>query len=252
MNPKSPILRFLAGALFIAGGGFLAFMTTIMGPSFWYFPCFCALVVVGLLWIWRPILAAPLSVGPLIAVAALFRYVPEMPAIWIAFLVSSFSLALLLVIIALSDTKAWRVPLAASLLFAGSAFATDRLFTNTVGIRAYQMQVALDGHAPWGEVGPEWHDGSPPVVVFRRMGDGYCYDAFHSSELRARLAPKAGGMVRVEYNTFSDFGREHSYNVRSVDGMILSNGQRAVKNIDSFGGQILGSRATQNSTDECH
>jgi hypothetical protein len=59
------------------------------------------------------------------------------------------------------------------------------------------------------------------------------------SELRNRLAEKGGDGVMVEYNVFSDFGHEQSYNVRSVDGLLLADGRHAVKDAERFGGQML-------------
>ena len=38
----------------------------------------------------------------------------------------------------------------------------------------------------------------------------------------------------------SDFGKERSYNVRSVDGLLLANGQHTERDVERFGGQILG------------
>jgi hypothetical protein len=113
------------------------------------------------------------------------------------------------------------------------------------------MHVALDGRVPWGEVGPEWQDGSAPIVVYRRMGSDYCYDAFHSQELHDRLAPARERTITVEYNVFSDFGRVRSYNVRSVDGLLLANGQHVVRDIEVFGGQILGDKTASTSTNTC-
>jgi len=83
-------------------------------------------------------------------------------------------------------------------------------------------------------------DGSAPVVLYRRVGNGYCYDAFKSDELRQRLAPKESRTVAVEYNIFSDFGKERSCNARSVDGLLLSNREHTVRDFERFGGQILG------------
>jgi hypothetical protein len=101
------------------------------------------------------------------------------------------------------------------------------------------MGIALDGKAPWGEVGSEWQDGTPPLVLYRRVGTSYCYTAFKSQELRNRLAQKGGDRVMVEYNVFSDFGHEQSYNVRSVDGLLLADGRHVVKDAERFGGQML-------------
>lgn len=124
----------------------------------------------------------------------------------------------------------------ASLSLVLCSFVIDRSFTNKVTVRTNQMYVAVDGHAPWGDVGPEWSDDSAPIVLYRRVGNDYCYDAFKSEELRRRLLPRNGQTVTVEYNLFSDFGKEHSYNVRSVDGLLLSEGQHKVRDYERFGG----------------
>ena len=75
--------------------------------------------------------------------------------------------------------------------------------------------------------------------------------AFDSGELRKRLMPKNGQEVVVEYNVFSDFGSERGYNVRSVDGLILANGEFVVRDYERSGGRILGPGDTQSSTDNC-
>jgi hypothetical protein len=221
----------------------------------WYFFCYCALPVVGIVWIWQPSLAAALSLGPLIAVVALMRYVPEMWASsrsWPASLIAALIAAVALVVVALRGFRKWQLPVVLSLAFVTSAFATDRLFTNKTSIHSYQMYVAVNGHAPWGDVGPEWSGDSLPVVLYRRVGDSYCYDAFKSEELRQRLSSRDGHTVEVEYNIFSDFGTERGYNVRSVDGVLLNEAQRTVRDFESFGGQILGNTGTSaHGLDSC-
>ena len=114
------------------------------------------------------------------------------------------------------------------------------------------MYVAINGHAPRGDVGPEWSAHSLPVVLYRRVGGSYCYDAFQSEELRQRLSSKDGRTVEVEYNIFSDSGKARSYNVRSVDGFLLNEGQHTVRGFERFGGQILGNTGnTEHDNDSC-
>lgn len=238
---KLLIPRILTGILFVAGGGCLT-LTLLLGvPSFWYFPCVCALIPLGFVWwLCRPPLAAALSVGPLVAAVALLRYFRGM---WFALLAACLIAAVILVLVALHHAHGWKLPLLPLLIsvaYLAVAFRTDRLFTNKVSVKTFQMGIALDGKAPWGEVGPEWQDGTASVVLYRRVGTSYCYTAFKSQELRDHLAQKRNGTVTVEYNVFSDFGRERSYNVRSVDGIFLHNGEYVLKNAERFGGQILG------------
>ena len=207
-------------------------------PSFWYFPCACALIPLGFVW-WfgRPSLAAALSVGPLVAAAALLRY---FRGIWGAILAACLIAAIIFVLIALRRARSWKLPLLISVIYLAVVFCTDRLFTNKVSVKTFQMGIALDGKAPWGEVGREWQDATAPLVLYRRVGKSYCYTAFKSQELRHHLAQKRSETVTVEYNVFSDFGRERSYNVRSVDGILLHNGEYVVKDAEQFGGQVLG------------
>jgi len=234
---KTAISRTLAGTLFTIGGTCLTLLTLLGAPSFWYLPCICALIPLGFVWwLCRPSLAAGLSVGPLIAAALLLRYLSGMPfAILMAGLIS----AVIFAIGALRNGHGWKLPLLISLAYLAVVFCTDRLFTNKVSVKTFQMGVALDGKAPWGEVSREWKDATPALVLYRRVGTSYCYTAFESQELRERLAQKHDGTVTVEYNVFSDFGRERSYNVRSVDGVLLQNEQRMVKDAERFGGQVL-------------
>jgi hypothetical protein len=234
---KPFISRVLAGTLFTVGGVCLTLASLLGAPSFWYIPCICALIPVGFVWwLCRPSLAAALSVGPLIAVAALLRF---LSGTWFAILAGCLIAALAFVLQALRDNRHWSIPLLVSLAFLAAAFCTDRLFTSKVKVKTFQMSIALDGKAPWGVVGPEWQDGAPPLVLYRQVNGSYCYTAFKSQELRDRLAQKHNDTVTVEYNVFSDFGRTHSYNVRSVDGVLLQDGQHVVKHAERFSGEML-------------
>lgn len=257
MSREVSALRAVGATLFIIGGCLLILMSALGGaPSMWYFFCCCALPLVGIVWFWRPSLAAALSIGPLVSLVALMQYVPGIWAfsrIWAASAIGGVIAASALVVGALRGFHKWQQPVVLSLAFLTCAFATDRLFTNKTSIRAYQMNVAINGHVPWGEMGPEWSGNSLPIVLYRRVGDSYCYDAFQSEELRQRLSSKDGRTVEVEYNFFSDFGKERSYNVRSVDGLLLNEGQRTVRDFERFGGQILGSTSNSaNALDSCH
>jgi hypothetical protein len=238
MQLNAPITRALASSLFMIGGGYLTLASLLAAPSFWYIPCVCALIPLGFVWAFcRPSLAAALSVGPLIAAAALLRF---LRGAWFAALAACLIVAVILVLVALRNGRGWSLPLLVSFAYLAMAFGTDRLFTNRVTVKAFQMDVALDGKAPWGDVAPEWQDGPAPIVLYRRVGRSYCYTAFKSQELRDLLMSKSGKTAIVEYNVFSDFGRERSYNVRSVDGLFLANGKHPVKDAERFGGHVLG------------
>lgn len=108
-----------------------------------------------------------------------------------------------------------------------------------VSIRKYEMSVALDGKAPWGDVGPEHESEHPPTVLYRMVGKSYCYTAFQLPSLRNRLEQANKTHVTVEYNVFAAFGHEGKYTLRSVDGVSLADGSRVIQRTREFGGQVL-------------
>jgi len=110
---------------------------------------------------------------------------------------------------------------------------------NRVSVRKYEMNVAFDGKAPWGNVGPESESEKAPTVIYRRVGQSYCYTAFQLPGLRDRLETEKKSRVTVEYNVFTIFGHEGRYTLRSVDGIALAVGNRIIQNTREFGGQIL-------------
>jgi hypothetical protein len=116
------------------------------------------------------------------------------------------------------------------------------LNSDRVSIRKYEMSVALDGKAPWGDVGPESETDEAPTVLYRKVGESYCYTAFQLPKLRDRLEREKRSLVMVEYNVFTTFGREGAYTLRSVDGVPLAIGNRIIQNTREFGGQVLLSR----------
>lgn len=240
------VFRITSVIWFVLAGAYVALIGAFVAPSFWYVSCFYALPIVGVLWAWRPRIAAALSCGPLIAVAALL---PHLSGVWLFSGIAGLALALLCVILAVEDVRSVRVALGISLIFLCASLLVDRLFTNKVLIRSYQVKIALDGDAPWGTVGPEWSGKDKPIVLYRRAGESYCYVAFNSDELRTLLANKNGKAVEMQMNIFKDFGREHAYNVRSVDGLLLASGHRVVKDAERFGGQILGPSGS--SSEKC-
>lgn len=125
-------------------------------------------------------------------------------------------------------------------LFALIALAAIiRVNWDRVSVRKYEMNVAFDGKAPWGEVGPE-SDGEPaPTVLYRMVGKSYCYTAFQLADLRSRLKQANNTHVAVEYNVFATFGHEGKYTLRSVDGVPLADGNRVIQRTREFGGQVL-------------
>ncbi len=231
------ISRVVAGALFTVGGICLSLVALMGTPSFWYVPGVCALIPLGFVW-WfcKPSLAAALSVGPLVASAGLLRFVS---GTWFLTFAACLIAAFAFVLLALRNSRGWRIPLIISLVYVAAAFGTDRLFTSRVKIVTFQMKVLLNGRAPWGQVVPDWNDGTPPLVLYREEDGSFCYTVFRSRELLDHLAQRHTDTIAVEYNVISDFGHTHSYNVRSVDGILLADGQHVFKDAERFNGGML-------------
>ncbi|MGA2250070.1 hypothetical protein [Terracidiphilus sp.] len=110
---------------------------------------------------------------------------------------------------------------------------------NRVSVRRYEMNVALDGKAPWGLVGPEATSAHAPTVLYRKVGESYCYTAIQLPSLRDRLEREGKPYVTVEYNVFTHLGYEGRYTLRSVDGVVLANGNRILQKTEESGGQAL-------------
>jgi hypothetical protein len=131
--------------------------------------------------------------------------------------------------------------LVASLAFLVLCFAVYWLFVDKLETRTYQDHVTIDGKGPWeGSLGPPF-DAPDAVLLYRSGRNGViCYDSFHSKELRERLLSKNGQQVKVEYDTFSDFGKVRGYNLHSVDGIILANGYHVLRSDFAGGAGVVG------------
>jgi hypothetical protein len=124
----------------------------------------------------------------------------------------------------------------AALLIAGLVIGSN---WERVSVRTYEMSVAFSGRAPWGAVGPESENEEAPTVLYRRLGKSYCYTAFQLPSLRDRLQRENRSHVSVEYNVFSTFGHEGRYTLRSVDSVLLADGNRIIEGTHEFGAQVL-------------
>jgi len=230
-------------ALFFFLSGTLATLLLMLGtPSFWYFPCAVLWTLSGFAWLdnsnWAPALSSFPVLGITVLMTQSLRNFRETDSSY-RMLLLCVPIAIALVAMSFRRKEARAVfPIAVSFSLVLAAFAVDRLFTNKVAIHAYSMGWSADGVAPWGHVELN-AQGEAPVIIFRKIGQGYCYDAIFSSELKARLTASNKPLVNVEYNSFSDFGQTRSYNIRSVDGLIFNEGDRLVRAEKGYGGAIM-------------
>ncbi len=231
--------RIAVGLFFCLSGGFISLLLSFGAPSFWYVLCGVLWALSGIVWFFRPAIASALSTFPVLGVA-----------VWCVQLVPHFReqgmdtrLCMFLVVAAVglivaffpgSGIRQW---IAISLVSVLIAFGVDRLWTNRVTVHEYSMSWAANGAVPWGHVETN-EKGESPVVIYRRVDGGYCYDAVFSPELREKLAQSNKPTIVVEYNVFSDFGRRRSYNIRAIDGMVFNQGQRNLRSGERYGGYI--------------
>jgi hypothetical protein len=136
-------------------------------------------------------------------------------------------------------TRRSRLPLIAVLMAAIIAVSVLWLNWDQVSVRRYEMSIGFDGKTPWGDVGAESATSEAPTVLYRSVGNGYCYTAFQLPSLRDRLKHENNSRVAVEYNVFITFGHEGKYTLRSVDGVPLATGKRVIRETGEFGGQML-------------
>jgi hypothetical protein len=77
---------------------------------------------------------------------------------------------------------------------------------------------SMTGETPWGSA-ERYETGRVPVVLWRAVPGGYCYDSVFSDDLRKRSADVQATTVVVDYNVFSYFGKPRRHAVRAVGGM---------------------------------
>ena len=119
-----------------------------------------------------------------------------------------------------------------------SAVLTFILFINKPVRKTYQDFVALDGKQPFGTPN---RSASDSVVLYRKgLHGATCYEAFYSKEIHDRLSSKDGQVVTVEYDTRTNFGKVHGYNVHSIDGFLLTD-ENGILRPDFAGGSGVAS-----------
>jgi hypothetical protein len=240
-NVRSIWTRIFAALLIFFSGAFVTLVLLLSAPSFWYIPCALLWTISGIVWFFRPSFAASFSVFPVLGVAVLVvRILPH-------FREADFTYRVLLlcVVLALASIVGsfkWArgpelIPMAISFGLLLIAFSVDRIWTNKVQVHEYSMNWTANGTAPWGQVETD-EKGESPVVVYRSVDGGFCYDAIFSPELKEKLMRSNEPAVVVEYDVFSDFGHERGYNIHSIDGVVFNEGDRNLRSGEMYGGYI--------------
>jgi hypothetical protein len=239
---RSIWLRAIFAAFFLFSGALVFLFVEVSGQSFWYFPCAALWTISSIAWLLRPSWAAGLSTFPVLGIAVMaFQYLPHLSRTDLSLWLLPLCVAVALCLIAFSfRMKQSRhiVPVAVSFGLVLAAFLVDRRFTDKLAIHAFTMNWSANGLAPWGNVETD-ANGEPPVVLYRSVHGGYCFDAVFSSELKVNLTASNKPTATVEYNVFSDFGRERAYSIHAVNGLIFNIGDRPVRSAEGYGGYIM-------------
>lgn len=220
---KRPI-RVLLSILALAFSGCLLLEALIGAPSFWWLIADGLLVIAALGGLFSSAVFAGVAIPALAAItigclplglwhmASVLLFLVPVGFLWAgAILAAYFSAG--------QRAALWKGVAVSSFILA-AGFGVDRSFTNKVQVHSYEMQWAIGGDGPVG--GPAQEKGETRVVIYRHDSGAICYDAIYSSELAGYLAQKNKSRVHVEYETFYDFGKERAYNVRSIDGKLIT------------------------------
>jgi hypothetical protein len=242
--------RGVAALLFFLSGTWTTLILLFSASSFWYLPCGILWALSAVVWLIEPLSAPGLCIFPVLGVAVMLlqplsglRHLDRNSGYWLLSIAVPVVIALALIAFSLRNRntrKVWAFVVSLGLVL--TSFAVDRLFTNKLAVHSYQMSWSANGIAPWGQV-QLGQGGQTPILVYRRVQHGYCYDAVFSSELKTRLTGSNNPTITVEYNTFTDFGRERGYNIRSVDGLVFNDTHRVIREEEGYGGTVLDSGA---------
>ncbi|HEX3156303.1 MAG TPA: hypothetical protein VHV32_16870 [Candidatus Angelobacter sp.] len=125
----------------------------------------------------------------------------------------------------------------ASFAIIAVGFGIDRAFTNRIHLHEFEMNWAV-GSSDRLQAGPDSLKGEEKVIIYRRQGENTCYDTIYSNKLANYLTGLRKPTVHVEYEAFYDFGRERGYNVRSIEGMLITKNQKPVLDAEGQGGMF--------------
>jgi hypothetical protein len=241
-----PWFRAASSVFFIVSGLFLLLLVLQWHDSFWKVPCVALWILAGVLWAVTPRWGAGFILAPIAGVISfalpISRSFPFAQEAYGFLAVLAVAVALTGFVLAKTRRKS-ALACAVSLLLLLISFAVDRAFTNKSAVVAYQMNWSADGRLPWLATAqntdrPDNRDDAGRVIVYRKLGDSYCYDSFDSPELAQRLRAGGQNVVMVEYTVFSDFGKRRAYNVRSVDGFVFGNKANEIHGGWIGGGQM--------------
>ncbi len=119
-------------------------------------------------------------------------------------------------------------------------------YVGNAAIRSLPAYWSMTGKTPWGTAERD-ETGRIPVVLWRAVPGGYCYDSVFSDNLRKRLADVQAATLVVDYNVFSDFGKPRRHSVRAVSGIPVNDRTRQ----DSGMMETAGADRTRRPATDC-
>jgi hypothetical protein len=213
----------------------------LASPRFWCVPCSVLLLLSIYLWR-KPFDGAsasfPITLTFTVALAIFISWHHVDRTI---IFLGLFTIGIAMCTTILSATGISRKWLTTSAVLISLSFATDYFFTDQLRIVTLQAQYSVDGTTPWGDDAHRDSKGNAGVMVYTRVGGGYCYDTVFYSPLKQSLIVETPHTVTVQYNVFSDFGHERFYNIRSIDGVQFNDNTHNIIEADMEGGTSLDS-----------
>jgi len=236
-------IRILVSAVAAVSAGWLALGILLGLPSFWWLIATAILIVAALAGSFSSAAFTGLAIPALTAItiasipldlwqkaSVLFLLVP-LGSLWAGAITSAY----------LSRSRraiVWRL-VAVSCVLLAAGFGVDRVFTNQIKVHSYEMQWTTGGGGPID--GPSQKGGERRVVIYRHDSGAVCYDAIYSTELAEYVRNLDKPRLHVEYEGFYDFGKERGYNVRSIEGKLITKGAHPVLHTaDGEGGVLEG------------
>lgn len=114
-------------------------------------------------------------------------------------------------------------------------------FSGWVRYRTYDMQWSIGQNSYYREMPSQDRVGEPLVVIYRKVGDGTCFEQYYSSELSAYLTSLTASSVPVRYAVIYDFFKPRVYDVESIGALHLRDQNRIYSRIDFQ--QVSGGRS---------
>lgn len=243
---KLPIRTFISAvALVSAGWLFLGILFAL--PSFWWLIATATLIVAALAGFFSDAVFAGLGIPALAAITVACIPLNLWQKASVLFLILPIGLLWAAVITAVYFSRGRRGTVlklvAASCVILAAGFGVDRIFTNQVKVHSYEMQWATGGAGPID--GPSQRGGETRVVIYRSDSGSVCYDAIYSTELAEYVRQLDKTLLHVQCEGFYDFGKERGYNVRSIEGkLITKNAHPVLHTADSEGGVFRDTNST--------